>query len=288
VNPNIVSTQPYQYIKGGAVYAGFYGLPEFSQYARLDGAQIVSYPPTASSVYLVGEPNIIYTYHTRIIDYITDNTSAVADYMSYLPTLGFINCSELKSEVWSDYADFVYWNLKYDTSFQLEKNGVFTIEDEDSFRWLLIGKSVTYDSKGKLVPCVEFRLYALTNTLSSDANILADAGNFGNIQYLTPTASGLTTPNAAGDIQNIQNPSPPASYTPPSAVSDIHNVPNSLSGLSTPNALNDILNIPNPPASDMSTPNAAGDIQNAPNTPASGMSTPSAANDILTVPDWPQ
>ena len=225
-NPHM-SYIPYAYVKGGVKYNDFADLPDFGQYAQMGGDKIAVYPAYERSFYFVGAPEIIYTYRSRIIDYLYVNAGSLKNYKSFIKSLGFEQRKNFESAPFPEYIDIINEELKYDPDFTADDDGIFIIEDLETFWWLLIGKSIAYDAAGKLAECVEFRFYSLTRSDIEEIDILHEAGELNDAEDISGQSVSLFTPLALNDI------------------ADILSAPSQ--GLLTPNALNDIINVNNPP-----------------------------------------
>jgi len=212
-----MSYQPFTYVKGGVRYADFAGLPDFGQYARLGGLHTLVYPAYENCFYFVGSPGITYTYRSRIIDYIGAGDAAVKYYKAFIKSLGFIQKKTYDSEAFPEYAEIVDWNVRYDSDFTLDAEGVFIVEDLETFRWLLIGRSVAYDAEGALVDCVELRFYSLTRSDNYQLGALFETGKLGDTEMLSQTF--LFTPDAALDIADIY--APRQAFFTPDALNDL-------------------------------------------------------------------
>lgn len=208
-----MSYKPFHYVKGGLRYSDFAGLPDFAQYAQVDGEHEVVYPPKTESFYFFSAPEIIYTYRSKIIDYIGVKESVLKNYKTFIKSLGFVEMKKLSSEAFRDYVEIIEWELRYDSDFKLDTNGVYVVEDLETFRWLLIGKSITYDGAGVLTECVEFRFYSLTRTGNDPFNILEEVGRIEDIGDIGRTVT-LFTPDALKDITNVTDPPAHGLYTP--------------------------------------------------------------------------
>lgn len=201
IQPYIYLTQiPYVYSKGGSVYPDFPGLPDFAHFAKLDGDRVAIYPADVSGSFYLGTPDVGYEFRKQIIDYITNDADKLKAYKAYIQALGFINVKQLGGGLHPEYANSVLWELKYDAEFSLDADGIFIIESIETFGWLLIGKSITYNSTGDLTPCVEFRFYTLKRSAGSSRSILSETGNLSNVSNPASYAVPMYTPNAVDDI----------------------------------------------------------------------------------------
>jgi len=242
-----MSYLPFEYVKGGVRYADFAGLPDFGQFARLGGLHTLVYPPSVNEFYFIGAPDVTYTYRSRIIDYIGASAETVKGYKAFIKALGFVNRKNLDSDVFPEYAEIIGWQLRYDSDFKLDGDGIYVVEDAETFRWLLIGKSVAYNSVGELVDCTELRFYSLTRTDNFGLGILFEAGDLGETEGVSdvffvtpdaiddvgdttaPPARGLATPDALSDIQQVQGPQQ-SNYGTPDAVTDVNAFKNLMTG----------------------------------------------------------
>jgi len=223
VNP-LMSHEPYVYIKGGLRFTDFNGLPDFAQFARIDGWNIATYPQKTDEFYNVGRPNVTYTYKSIVRDYIGVSASSLSSYKSHIKSLGFTNQKTFSSKYYREYIEQIQDELRYDVDFKLDRDGIYMVEDLESFYWLLIGKSITYDADNKLVACVEFRFYSLTRPEAAPYSILDEAGHLNDAYSDTVSGAGtnlFTTPNAIYDIKDVENPPSGGGLTTPSAINDI-------------------------------------------------------------------
>jgi len=255
-----MSYEPFRYVKGGVRYADFAGLPDFGQYAQMGGDRVVVYPPTENSFYFIGAPEITYTYRSKIIDYIGVGASTVKAYKAHIKSLGFVEKKALASEAFREYVEIIEWQVRYDANFAPDADGVFVVEDLETFRWLLIGKSICYDADGNLVPCVEFRFYSLTRTDNYKLSIMYEVGNLEN-----PEGAGLETylfitPDALRDITDAGE-APEQGFGTPDALKDMGNTGAVTEGMYTPDATDDIRAIANAPqVPGFTAPEAVSDI----------------------------
>ncbi|MDR1688713.1 MAG: hypothetical protein LBS21_08910 [Clostridiales bacterium] len=240
-NP-LMSYEPYVYIKGGVTYYDFYGLPDYGQYARLDGTRIAVYPTQESTFFFVGLPDTTYTYRDKIIDYFDSDASTLKAYKAYIKTLGFTNKKSFESADYAEYIEKIRWQLKYDPDFTVDKDGIFMVDYDETFLWLLIGKSIEYDSAGTLRECTEFRFYSLSRTPNPPVNILDGVGDTPNYANPDGQSTNLFTPNPANDIIDV-------SATPPSQ-----------QGYPASNAVNDIIDVSAPSQQGYGTPSSVIDI----------------------------
>ena len=176
VNP-YMSYEPYIYIKGGVAYDDFAGLPDFGQYGRIGGDRIAVYPVSVTKRASADSPGAVYIFESRIIDYIGVNANTLKNYKAHIKSVGFTSKKKFESAAFGEYIDLIAERLKYDPDFKADADGFFTSEDDDSFRWLLIGRSIAYDRDGELTPCVEFRFYSLTRSDAKPVSIDDGSGD---------------------------------------------------------------------------------------------------------------
>lgn len=206
VAPVTVTSGKYVYIKGGQVYADFAGLPDFVHFPKLDDKYVVAYPAETSEFYYLGRSEVTYTYRTRIIDYITADWASLEKYKKAVIDIGFKNIQEIKSEDFDEYFNAISKELLYDPDFKLDADGIFVAEGYDTFRLLLIGRSVTtyysYNAS-RLVDCVEFRFYSLTKTGGDSLDLLSVVGTVDDSLFTGNPGGYYYTPDALGDIREI-------------------------------------------------------------------------------------
>ena len=235
----------YVYVQGGEFYADFAGLPDFKHFARTAPQHVVEYPSTNRGFYYLGYSNVEFTYRTKIIDYITGDTGAVRRYKTTLTELGFRSLTELKSANFQEYFDEVALGLILDPDFILDPDGIFVIEVQETFRLLLIGRSVTVDRYGVMHGCVELRFYSLTRSAPDPLDLVSVRGTLSNSPF--EQNSGIpgnsSTPAAAANNSALFGVSP-GSLPTPNAINDVRSITGVTTVFHTPDALGDIRALP--------------------------------------------
>jgi hypothetical protein len=94
------------------------------------------------------------------------NTEALNQYKETIQLLGFEQRQpKYNQAIWSDlfpgYFDQIRLDILRDPIFTLDKDGVFVVESDNTFRVLLIGRSVVTDSFGFYWNSIEMRFYSL-------------------------------------------------------------------------------------------------------------------------------
>jgi hypothetical protein len=216
---------PFMYVKGGFNYVDLYDLPDFAQFARLDGWRVAIYPAIETPFYFIDTPDVLFLYSSRIINYFDVNRHTLGNYKAHIQNLGYINYSEMYSKYFSGFIPNIQLDILLDFDFVLDQDGIFMYEDNEEFRWLLIGRSIGYDQHGILRSCVEFRMYSLSRSGFGVRSIFDDIGILNS--PITPPASQqvLPTPNALDYLNIIPAPSGGTGMQTPNPLIDVNFVP---------------------------------------------------------------
>jgi len=258
-----IAAQGYVYVKGGQFYADFAGLPDFQHFAQTPPAFVVEYPTVDRNFYYLGYNTINYTYRSKIINYLIAGDDALKRYKDAVKSIGFQAVKSFDGMDENDFGfiefyDEIRWELLYDPDFRLDAEGIFLIESADTFRLLLIGRSLAYNQvTWKLEECAELRFYSLSRNKHDELDLLTVS--LSNEVFLGSPPVQYQTPGAVVDSRNLTPAGSPGFDTPAATVRDI--MAASPVFFQTPNALGDVREIPAANVTGLFTPNVFNDIK---------------------------
>lgn len=215
----------YVHVRGGEFFADFAGVPDFRHFARLGPNRIVESPTITRSRSYQNHAGVTYTFRSRAIDYIyfvadyyDQVNTALQQYKAMLTQIltMYDNMGQIGG-VFMDYYDEIVRELLLDPNFVLDHSGVFALSTDETFRLLLIGRSITvYPRTGHLVPSIQFRFYSRSRTPYDPLDLMSVTGTLVNDPFNVGSGPhwAFSTPVAARGLGHVSDDVGPFFATP--------------------------------------------------------------------------